>query len=164
MKIIVISKLQAQQLKDGAIVTNEGLGSFKLNNEGYIEKVVNVTKKVDYTKVFIPNPQGSGMTTLTDKEFKEWQDVSYGLMTIYRGDVKRNGVIVSRNSQNKEDKEYYLAHCSKIVINGFDTLEDGRKVAHIESQSNNIATTFKFTGEIYDFEIKESTNKAPKKL
>lgn len=163
-KSIVINKYLAEQLKAGKIITLESGGSFKLNNEGYIERVTGVSKSCSYSCVFLPNPQGVGMTTLTNDELNSWRDVSYGQMTIYRGDVKRNGEIVSRNAKDKSDRQYYLEHCAKIVIDGFTVNKEGLRVANIVSQDLNKNPTFKFTGEIYDYEIVENSNKAPKKL
>lgn len=112
MKTITITKSQLQQLKNNEVVNTEMGYLAKFNGKPHLMRCIG---GVNYTNVYIPNPQGQGKTTLSLKELIGLQeadklDKSY---FIYRGDVKNSkGETIEKDLNNKE----YTDNATKIEL------------------------------------------------
>ena len=112
---IALDESEIKELKLGSILVLDNGMRLKLMDDKKVHIVKVVGGSKEYTKVFRPNPQGAGLTTLSKNEDLELvQNHAKGQhTTIYRGDVKdEKGNIVTKDLTD----EYYKAHATKIYI------------------------------------------------
>lgn len=112
MKTITITKQQLQQLKNNEVISSDFGYLAKFNGKPYLMRCIGL---VNYTNVYIPNPQGQGKTTLSLKELIGLQEADKLGKTyfIYRGDVKNShGETIEKDLNNKE----YTDNATKIEL------------------------------------------------
>lgn len=129
---IALDESEIKELKLGSILVLDSGLRIKLMNDKKVHIIKIVGGSKEYTKVYRPNPQGVGITTLSKNEDNELvQNHARGVhTTIYRGDVKDDkGNIVPKDLNN----EYYKAHATKIYID----LDSNGNVKIINQSSNN---------------------------